>query len=59
MFRSTSEINNNSTEQNSVLMKQIAKDLAVISDEFARSSERNRVREKAQQVKFCFNINYF
>lgn len=31
-------------------MKQIAKDLIVISDEFARSSERNRVREKAQQV---------
>ncbi|KAI7697389.1 hypothetical protein SSS_07597 [Sarcoptes scabiei] len=37
-------------EVNSKLMKRIAKDLQVISDDFAKSSERFRVLEKAQQV---------
>ncbi|UXI15970.1 hypothetical protein NH340_JMT01913 [Sarcoptes scabiei] len=44
-------------EVNSKLMKRIAKDLQVISDDFAKSSERFRVLEKAQQVNFD-NVNY-
>ncbi|OTF71869.1 apoptosis regulator BAX-like protein [Euroglyphus maynei] len=38
-------------------MKQIGRDLNAISEEFARSSERNRVMERAQQVDID-HVNY-